>query len=417
MRLTDDILRASDESQLEMVEQAMMMAAGGKMGLIPSYKPFEVSVNVTKGFVDVESLSCFAITRDGSLIDVHYDTRYTNNQDTRIAFTESEDVKEMILIVEVRKGEWHEVADGFEEPQYGFSLLPPNTPVPDNAFPVARIVQNPYTGWSVDDTDFVPPCLLLSSHRKMEELRTLVVDRLALADEKAMLASISSKIAKGVMRIFWPTVRRLMITVDKERDSMSPMALLGVLQQFVGSFVCACQLTEDIDINAEDAELFNQFVKAPYNYKVVSKRIRQGLELILSINAKIDTIIASSPKMEIKHEQPSSPDVVPTPYIADENLTVICKNNNTQIAIVNPDKNATVTFTIDGSNPTNRSAKATKNGTLISFPNSFASKGKEPDQKVTIKLCAFDGSEHSQIATFEVTLVKSLKFRDAIPVI
>lgn len=423
MRLTDEILRASDESQIQMVGQALLLAAGGKMGLLPSSQPFEVSVNVAKGFVDVESLTCLAITRDGSLVDIHYDTRYTNTQETRVAFAESEGVKEMILAVEVRKGEWHEVADGFEEPDFGFLLLMPNTPVPDNAFPIARIVENPYTGWGVDDTEFVPPCLLLSSHRRLQELRDQVADRLAVADQKALLASMGNRMARDVMRIFWPDVRRLMVKVDKERDTMTPMELLAVIQQIIGDFVIACRLTDDIDINEEDAELFNQYVKAPYNYKDVCKRIQEGLGMTLSINSKIDAIIAAAPKQEPRREQPqpqpqpSEPEEIPAPYITDENLTVTCKNNNTQIPIVNPAKKSTVTFTIDGSEPTGRSARATKNDTLISFPNTFKTTGKEPDKNITVKLCAFAGNERSRVATFEVTLVKSLKFRDGIPVI
>lgn len=84
MRLTDEVLKASDDSSAQFVGHALALAAAGRFGLLPSSRPFGISLNITKGFVDVESLDCLAITRGGDLIDIQYDTLYTGAFDSRV---------------------------------------------------------------------------------------------------------------------------------------------------------------------------------------------------------------------------------------------------------------------------------------------------------------------------------------------
>ncbi len=43
MRLTDDVLRASDNSTAEFISNALALAAAGRFGLFPSASPFELS--------------------------------------------------------------------------------------------------------------------------------------------------------------------------------------------------------------------------------------------------------------------------------------------------------------------------------------------------------------------------------------
>ena len=48
MRLTDEILRASDNSTMELVSNALALAAAGRFGLFPSAIPFELSLSINK---------------------------------------------------------------------------------------------------------------------------------------------------------------------------------------------------------------------------------------------------------------------------------------------------------------------------------------------------------------------------------
>ena len=115
MRLTDQILRASENCSEEFLGKAFILATAGRYGLFPSSYPFELSLNISKGIVDVESLRCLAMTRGGQLIDVDYDTRYTSSFDTRVQIPDSKNEKEFFLTINAHLGEWRERNDGYEE--------------------------------------------------------------------------------------------------------------------------------------------------------------------------------------------------------------------------------------------------------------------------------------------------------------
>ena len=240
MRLTDDILRASDNSTMELVGNALALAAAGRFGLFPSVTPYELSLNINKGLVDVEQLSCLAVTKGGYLIDAHYDTKFTNTFDTRIQIPEVNGEKELILTIDASLDKWKDTNDGYEEPEYTFSLIAPNSPLPANSLPVARIV-NQY-GWRMDDVDFVPPCLYITSHQKYLELKKQFEEVLVAVDTKAR--NLLRSKGKEAIRIFWPVVQQLMITINKECDLMTPMDLLASVQKFVSAFTCACDLDD-----------------------------------------------------------------------------------------------------------------------------------------------------------------------------
>ena len=57
MRLTDEVLQASDQCTDESIAQAVLLAAGGRFGLFPAVRPFRLSLSITKGVVNVEALS------------------------------------------------------------------------------------------------------------------------------------------------------------------------------------------------------------------------------------------------------------------------------------------------------------------------------------------------------------------------
>ena len=136
MRLTDEVLSAADACAAEHINKALILGAAGRFGLLPSTKPFLLQMSVAKGFVDVEALDCLAITRGGYLVDVHFDTKFTNTFDGRVQIPGHEDEKEYILTINVSPDEWRDTPDGYREPVYSFALVSAKTAVPDNAMPI-----------------------------------------------------------------------------------------------------------------------------------------------------------------------------------------------------------------------------------------------------------------------------------------
>ena len=390
MRLTDDILRASDNSTMELVSNALVLAAAGRFGLYPSESPFELSLNINKGLVDVEMLNCLAVTKGGCLIDVHYDTKFTNTFDTRIQIPERNGNKEFILTINTQLGKWQDTNDGYEEPVYSFSLIDPNSPLPDNSLPIAHIVDE--YGWRIDDVDFVPPCLYITSHQKYIELKNQFEEVLKAIDTKTRNLLRSN--AKETIRIFWPVVQQLLITINKECDLMTPMELLANVQKCVSAFTCACEL--DDYINLADADEFRNYVYSPYNYKDVYKIIREGLKLCFSINEKVEKL----------NEVPQSPSTIDAPTILDSQLIKRCTNSKARIQITNNVQGATVYYTVDGSEPTQTS----KSGLMIQIDSGFNnSRKREPDKIVTVKVKAILNGISSNTNTYNITLQKDIE--------
>lgn len=406
MRLTDEVMKASDGSSAEHVGKALALAAAGRFGLFPSLQPFKISINISNGIVDVESLSCLAIAKGGHLIDVHYDTSYTNVFDTRVQIPNSSVDKELLLLINIVPNQWKEVNDGFEEPIYSYSLIAPDNPIPEGSLPIAHIVDE--YGWRQDEQDFVPPCLFVTSHYKYEDQLTRFSDHLTTLDAKAKKAMKSG--GRDTIRIFWPMVQQLLITANKECELMTPMVLLSNVQKCVSAFTCACDLDDNLEL--DDPNKFNEFVRAPFTFKDAYQRIELGLELCFSITEKIDKIIKSSPtKQEPIYTEPAK---TPAPVIAKEDLEQQCSTPETTMPVLCSDSSATIYFTTNGTIPTIKSetAKRTKNSFVIKFDNGFTQKGKEKERSVTIKLMAVSGGTNSSISSYNVVLHKSTKFRE-----
>lgn len=407
MRLTDDILRASDNSTMELVGNALALAAAGRFGLFPSASPFDLSLNINKGLLDVELLNCLAVTKDGNLIDVHYDTKYTNTFDTRIQIPEVSGEKELLLTIDASLDKWKDTNDGYEQPEYSFSLINPNSPIPANSFPIARIVDE--YGWRMDDVDFVPPCLYISSHSKYIELRKQFEEVLNAIDTK--VRNLLHSNGKEAIRIFWPVVQQLMITINKECDLMTPMDLLANVQKFVSVFTCACELDEYL--NLADADIFRNYIYAPYNYKDAYLRIREGLDLCISIKEKIDKID------ENPIPQPTTRSIVDSPMLTNKDLYQNCNTPETSISIKYNATDANIYFTIDGREPTKSSSKALRmrDGFKVKFDNQYRQiNGKEADKTITLKLIAIVDGNSSDISSYDVVLHKTVPFKDAIPI-
>ena len=389
MRLTDDVLRASDSKMIELIGNAFALASAGRFGLFPSSTPFELSLNITKGFVDVELLDCVAVTRGGDFIDVHYDTKYTNTYNTRIPIPETNGEKELILTIDSHAEQWRDTNDGYEEPVYSFSLIAVNSPVPTNSLPIAHIVDE--YGWRMDDIDFVPPCLYVTSHPKYLELLKKFAEVLADMDNKAKNVLHSN--AKEAIRIFWPVVQQLMITLDKEYDLMTPMSLLANVQKCVATFTCACEL--DDYLNSADVDKFRNYVYVPYNYKESYQRIKEGLELCFSINEKMEKLGDCS----------QAPLTIEAPTIASSQLLKRCANNRTKIQVTNNVSGATVYYAIGGGEP----SQSLKDGQMIQINSGFNSSRKnEPDQVVVVKVKAVYNGISSNTNTYEITLRKDI---------
>ena len=413
MRLTDEILRASDDNMVELIGKAFVLASVGRFGLLPSAKPFEISLNVGDGVLSVESLTCLAVTKGGQIIDVQYDTFYSNNMKLQVAIPNMPGIEDYILTIDVLKGQWIETADGMEEPAYAFTLRPSETAIPENAMPIARIVDE--YGWRMDDVDFVPPCLFVASHGKYIELQNRFMDVLAMLDTKSQKAIKSG--ARNMTSIFLPLVQQLRITTDKERDLFTPMMLLSNVQKCVSAFTCACSLDDNIELS--DSKMFQSFVLAPYNYKEAYQRIKLGLDICSSISEKVEKLSESAPIQQAPPLQGEVKRTIDAPELSKNDLVQICNTSETVIPVIYNNALASIFFTINGNNPTPNAAKAikTRAGFRIKFDNGYRKEnGKESDKRITVKLMAVDGREGSAIASYTIVLKKGIKFRDAIPI-
>ena len=408
MRLTDEILRTSDECTAEVISKVLILAAGGRFGLLPSSRPFHVALNITQSVIDVESLNCLAVTQAGDLIDAQYDTRYTNNYGIRVPIPEMSGTNEYILTINASPDQWKESIDGMEEPVYTFSLVGPDSVISEHSFPIARIVDD--HGWRMDDVDFVPPCLFVSSHRKFMELLHQFADVLAALDTKSATST-----GRSAVRLFWPFVQQLRIAIDKEHDLMTPMMLLSNVQKCVSAFTCACDLDETLEL--ADAKMFRSYVLAPYNYRDAYQRIKVGLEICFSISEKVSKLSEGQPvRQEPLQAEPARPEA---PTIAPDKLNQECNTSETAIPILYNNPAATVYFTVDGSEPTIHSIRAprTKTGFTAKFDNGYRKeKGKEADKSVIMKIFAVVDGVNSQTANYTIMLHKGLKFRNAIPI-
>lgn len=282
MRLTDEVLSASDSCTDDAIAKALLLAAAGRFGLITSVHPFHLSLSILKGFVDVEALSCLAITRSGQIIDVEFDTKFTSSYETRIQIPVQADEKEYILVVSRSADEWTENSEGFKTPNLKFSLISAKAAVPDNAMPIARIVNE--DGWREDTVNFVPPCLYLSSHIKFEELYSQFVSLLKSIDEKTRQQAGGG--AQKAISIYWPTIRQMLITANTEHEEMTPVRLLSCVQQVIAAFTIGCEIDDALTL--EDAETFNNYSRVPFNYRIAYLRIKQGLGMCYAITEKID---------------------------------------------------------------------------------------------------------------------------------
>jgi len=390
MRLTDEVLSMSDNCTSELIGKALVLSAGGNFGLFPNSRPFSLSLDINKNVIDVVSMNCLGITRDGTLIDVNYDTNYTNSFDTRTVIPGSNEDAVFILCAS-STGEWRDTNDGLCEPAYSFNIIDENTSVPANSLPVARIVYDEYC-WRMDEIDFVPPCLFVSSHDKFEEQYSRFKQLLGKLDTILPHKFITEQ--KEALKIYWPIVQQLAISIDKEKDFMSPMTLLANVQKCVSGFVLACSLDDYITLG--DPEVFQNYVRTPYSYKNVYQKIQEGLELCTSISVKIDGFEAEEPA-------PKPGPALSSPTLSSEQLSQSTKTGRIKLIVGNVPDGAKLYYSVDDSEPSILS----KNGNVITVDPHFKSnKSKEPDKQMTIKLQYEYNGSRSGIGTYQINIHK-----------
>lgn len=389
MRLTDEILISSDKCHLESLNQAFVLASNGRFGLLPSNREFNISLSVSKNIIDVEALNCLAITKSGNIIDINYDTSFTNNIETRLTIP-SKDDESYILCVETI-GSWKDTCDGFCEPEYKFKLIQENCELGVNMFPVARII-NEY-GWRLDEINFIPPCLFILSHPEYKKHITSFEN--ILKESNIQLLDSTNSDCKTAIGIFWPIVEQLKIVIDKDIELMTPMMLLGNIQKYISGFLCACTLDEGL--NLMEADTYRNFIDLPFNYKEVNTRIKEGLNLCNAICEKVRRF------KDFTHTE----EKIEAPTISNNNLFKKCTSSKVRIPVENNTSGAIIYYTIDGSEPTNTS----NTGNTIVFASGFVGgRDKEEDDKyVIIKVKAVLNGISSITNTYKVRLQKDVK--------
>lgn len=399
MRLTDRIMRASDDATTTLVGNALTLAAAGRFGLLPGSRLFRLSFgDINSEFVEVKALDCLGVTRGGYLIDIQFDTKYTSRFEDRIPMPASSS-GELFLIVSVQPDQWKETTDGFEEPIYDFSFVGVNTPIADNALPIAHFVNTEYGGWHVDEDGFVPPCLFVSSHQKYQNMLNQFIQ--CLMEVEAKVSRMPKDTMDEAFRIFWPILQQTLIDTDKGRDLLTPMTLLGNVQKFIAAFTTACTL--DKYLRLDDADTLRHYILKPYNKKDVYALINEGLNLCLSISRRIDGFEAKEP------EKPKPSNKLPAPSIANEHLIQNCNRSVISIPVINTAQDATVLFSTDGG-ATFKAATTKSQGLVISIRNRFKpERTSEPDQELTVKLKVTLNGDESDISTFTLTLHKDYK--------
>ena len=393
MRLTEEVMKASDMAISEWVGNALVLASAGRFGLLPTNRPFRISIDFTRESVEVKSLYCCAVTKGGLLIDINFDTQYSRHFSTSVKLPGNGVGKELLLTIGIDPEQWAETVDGFEEPSYHFDLVSPNSPVPDNAVPIARLVDTDFGGWHVDDADFVPPCLFVASHFKYQELYERFLQ--ALSEVETMVRRQLQSNTRDVIRIFWPNLVQIMIDTDKGRELMTPMTLTGQIQKFVAAFTTACDLDDRLTLS--DADAFRNYVLSPYDFKNAYRKIKDGLEFCFSIKEKIGL-------ME-ENQEPVREERIAAPYIPADQLNQSCSKRYVTVSIVNTIPEATVFYSTDGGEPTKQLV-----GDSISIESKFnAKRVSEPDMTVPIKLKAVANGVSSEVKAFTLTLRKDYK--------
>lgn len=309
MRLSTEVFDALDMSCDENIRLSNMIATGGRYGLIPAYKPFELSVNINDNILEVVSLSCHGVTKSGRVVDIDFDSNYTNTFDTRIAIPTSDSDGAFLLVIKYHDQQWREVNEMFSEPLYTFEIIGVNSPIHKDSLPVGLIV-NEY-GWRLDETVFVPPCLYVNAHSKYQE--QLNMAKLALKSISDKCLTAHDCIARRLLGTVWPTAINCYIDLENRQDALTPADVFASIQKIIASFVIGCSIDEYIML--DNAGQFTAYFQRPYNARNLYRDIQDGLSLCAEINVKMDAVCAMTEvkTVPVPPTNPPKPKPAPTP--------------------------------------------------------------------------------------------------------
>lgn len=393
MRLTDEILILSDKCTEELVSRSLTLGACGRMGLLPGIRKFSISLDINNDVIEVVSIDCLGLTRNGRLIDIQGDTKYSNSFDTRIIIP-SQNTDEKFYLCISANDDVRDTNDGLCETMYTFILIGENSPVPESSLPIARIIYDEFC-WRADEFNFVPPCLYITSHLKYEELFQKFFYALKEINQGLPQQLYTEK--GDAVKIFWPLLQQIMISVDKNRDTMTPMSLLSCIQKLVSAFYCACCLDECITIS--DPEQYISYINTSYNFRDVYNIICSGVNLVLDINEKIKAFCVES-------DQVGNDSLLP-PTIEKSQLRQMIKYGSVKIKVINNTPGSTIYYTTDGSMP----SQSSRFGDTIIIESGFTDDWhKEPQKDVTIKVVAYKDGQFSEIETYHAQIKKGNPF-------
>lgn len=315
MRLSTEVFDASDASLEENIRLSNIIATGGRFGLVPVNKPFELSVNVIDNILEVVSLSCHGVTKNGRIVDIDFDANYTNTFDTRVSIPASDSGGALLLIVKFHDKQWREVNEMYSEPEYSFELIGEHGQINSASLPIGRLV-NQY-GWRLDETDFVPPCLYTCAHPKFGELVNRA--RLVLKSISDRCLSAQNCVARHLLQSIWTSATENYIFIDNKQETLSPAELFASIQKVISAFVIGCSIDEFITL--EQADPFVAYHQRPYDIKNLYRDIKEGLELCSEISIKMEAVCAMTevrvtPEPPIEKPKPKpqpAPEPAPKP--------------------------------------------------------------------------------------------------------
>lgn len=300
MRLSTDVFDALDVSIDENLRLSNILSTGGRFGLIPTKKPFELSINVSNNIVEVVSLSCHGVTKSGKIVDIEFDSNFTCTFDARVSLPQQKGDNAFLLVIKLHDKQWREVDEMYSEPKYSFELIGENCAIDSDSLPIGLLVNQ--FGWRLDETEFVPPCLYINAH-------PMFIDQAIRA--KLVLKSISDKcqasrncVARHLLGTIWPAVEYNCINIDKSQETLTPAALFASLQKVVAAFVIGCSIEERITL--ENADPFIAYRLKPYNLRNIFRDIKRGLELCSEISAKMDAVCAMTAVREMPEAAPQA---------------------------------------------------------------------------------------------------------------
>ncbi len=307
MRLSTEVFNAMDMAHNESFRLISQLASASRFGLFPSSKPFELSVNINNNALEVVSLSCHGVTKNGNIIDIDFNSAYLNTFDTRITIPAANENDTFLLVVRMYDNQWREVNEIYSEAMYTFELVGENTRLDDHSLPIGCVIKQ--YGWRLNETDFVPPCLYITAHPRYMEQREKCLRISKSIFDKCIGAQ--NCIAKYVLSCMGTAAASVFQRTDKEQDTLTPAQLYACLQQLISSFLLGCAL-EDY-VNLENPEPYILYTQKPLDFKNLYKDIEAGIALCSEIDTKITTISSMTMVRDVPPEPEPKPKPKPKP--------------------------------------------------------------------------------------------------------